>query len=38
MPRYQIGPATLELVGGDIVQQEVDAIVNAANEALKNEE
>jgi O-acetyl-ADP-ribose deacetylase len=34
MPRYQIGPTTLELVGGNIVEQEVDAIVNAANEAL----
>jgi O-acetyl-ADP-ribose deacetylase len=34
MPHYQLGPATLELVGGNIVQQEVDAIVNAANEAL----
>lgn len=34
MERYQIGLATLELVQGDIVAQDVDAIVNAANEAL----
>lgn len=34
MDRYQIGPATLELVQGDIVAQDVDAIVNAANEGL----
>ncbi len=30
----QIGAATLELVEGDIVVQEVDAVVNAANEHL----
>lgn len=34
MDRYQIGPAILELVRGDIVAQDVDAIVNAANEGL----
>ncbi len=34
MERYQIGLATLELVRGDIVTQDVDAIVNAANEGL----
>ena len=31
----RIGEARLELVEGDITQQEVDAIVNAANSALK---
>ena len=30
----QIGESTLELVQGDITQQEVDAIVNAANSSL----
>ncbi len=30
----QIGASTLELVHGDIVQQDVDAIVNAANTSL----
>ncbi len=34
MLRYEIGPAALELVTGDIVGQDVDAIVNAANEGL----
>ncbi|NTV64921.1 MAG: macro domain-containing protein, partial [Oscillochloris sp.] len=34
MQQYQIGPATLELVEGDIVAQTTDAIVNAANEHL----
>ncbi|MFQ3664053.1 MAG: macro domain-containing protein [Chloroflexaceae bacterium] len=34
MERSQIGLATLELVRGDIVTQDVDAIVNAANEGL----
>lgn len=32
--RYQVGAATIELVRGDIVEQDVDAIVNAANEEL----
>jgi len=32
--QVQIGDATLELVEGDITKQEVDAIVNAANESL----
>jgi O-acetyl-ADP-ribose deacetylase (regulator of RNase III) len=32
--RYQISGTTLELVQGDIVLQDVDAIVNAANESL----
>lgn len=31
----QIGKATLELVEGDITQQDTDAIVNAANRALR---
>ncbi len=34
MQRYQVGRAIIELVTGDIVEQEVDAIVNAANEHL----
>jgi O-acetyl-ADP-ribose deacetylase (regulator of RNase III) len=34
MLRYPIGPATLELTQGDIVAQNTDAIVNAANEGL----
>ena len=29
-----IGPCTLELVTGDITQQDTDAIVNAANSRL----
>jgi O-acetyl-ADP-ribose deacetylase (regulator of RNase III) len=32
--RYEVNGATLELVQGDITEQEVDAIVNAANSAL----
>lgn len=32
--RFQVDGATVELVQGDIVAQEVDAIVNAANAAL----
>lgn len=35
MTRYQIGEAVLELVRGDLVQQDVDAIVNAANPDLR---
>lgn len=31
---FQVGDATIELVLGDIVQQDTDAIVNAANESL----
>ena len=31
---FQIGGSTLELVQGDITQQDVDAIVNAANSSL----
>lgn len=34
MQRYRLGHAALELITGDIVAQEVDAIVNAANEGL----
>jgi O-acetyl-ADP-ribose deacetylase (regulator of RNase III) len=34
MSTLQIGTATIELVQGDITQQDVDAIVNAANSAL----
>jgi O-acetyl-ADP-ribose deacetylase (regulator of RNase III) len=34
MQRYPIGPATLELTTGDIVDQDTDVIVNAANEEL----
>lgn len=34
MRRYRIGPAALELTQGDIVAQDTDAIVNAANEDL----
>lgn len=34
MHRYPIGQSALELVTGDIVAQDVDAIVNAANEGL----
>lgn len=32
--QYQINDSTLELVQGDITQQDVDAIVNAANASL----
>ena len=32
--RYRVGTATIELTRGDIVEQDVDAIVNAANEEL----
>ncbi len=32
--RVVIGDATIELTGGDIVQQDVDAVVNAANRRL----
>lgn len=32
--RFAIGNSTLELVRGNIVEQDVDAIVNAANETL----
>jgi O-acetyl-ADP-ribose deacetylase len=31
----KIGPATLELVEGDITQQDTEALVNAANSALR---
>ena len=34
MQQYSIGQATIELVMGDLVAQDVDAIVNAANEDL----
>lgn len=34
MQRYPMGRAALELISGDIVDQDVDAIVNAANAAL----
>lgn len=34
MARYQLGRAAVELVVGDIVAQDTDAIVNAANEGL----
>ncbi len=34
MKRYTVGDATLELVRGDITQQDTDAIVNAANRSL----
>jgi O-acetyl-ADP-ribose deacetylase (regulator of RNase III) len=34
MERFRIGSTTVELTRGDIVDQDVDAIVNAANEAL----
>lgn len=34
MQRYRVGRAVIELTGGDIVEQDVDAIVNAANEGL----
>ncbi len=34
LPKLSINGATLELVQGDITQQQVDAIVNAANESL----
>lgn len=34
MQRYIIGHAIIELTSGDIVKQDVDAIVNAANEDL----
>jgi len=33
--KVQIGGAALELVQGDITRQEVDAIINAANRALR---
>lgn len=33
--RYSVGRATLELVEGDITQQDTDAIVNAANSGLR---
>lgn len=32
--RYKVGAAKIELARGDIVEQDVDAIVNAANENL----
>ncbi|MCS6841085.1 MAG: O-acetyl-ADP-ribose deacetylase [Roseiflexus sp.] len=32
--RFAIGDSTLELIRGNIVEQDVDAIVNAANETL----
>src|SRR5512134_790416 len=32
--KVEIGDSTLELVQGDITEQNVDAIVNAANESL----
>lgn len=32
--RHRIGAATIELTRGDIVEQDVDATVNAANEEL----
>ncbi len=32
--RFTIGSSTLELIRGNIVEQDVDAIVNAANETL----
>ena len=32
--RFRIGSSTIELVEGDITQQQVDAIVNAANAQL----
>lgn len=31
----KVGPSTLELVEGDITRQDTDAIVNAANAALR---
>jgi O-acetyl-ADP-ribose deacetylase (regulator of RNase III) len=34
MKQYQIERSTLELINGDIVVQELDAVVNAANEGL----
>jgi O-acetyl-ADP-ribose deacetylase (regulator of RNase III) len=34
MQHYQLGPAALELVTGDLVAQDTDAIVNAANAGL----
>jgi len=34
MASHQIGPAAIEVVQGDLVQMDVDAIVNAANEQL----
>ncbi|ABU56556.1 O-acetyl-ADP-ribose deacetylase [Roseiflexus castenholzii] len=34
MMQFKIGLATLELIRGNIVEQDVDAIVNAANETL----
>jgi O-acetyl-ADP-ribose deacetylase (regulator of RNase III) len=34
MPQVSIGSATLELVQGDITQQDTEAIVNAANRSL----
>jgi O-acetyl-ADP-ribose deacetylase (regulator of RNase III) len=35
MGSYQLGPTTVEAVLGDLVQLDVDAIVNAANEGLQ---
>jgi O-acetyl-ADP-ribose deacetylase (regulator of RNase III) len=35
MASHQIGPAAIEVVKGDLVQMDVDAIVNAANEELR---
>src|SRR5213594_4061269 len=32
--KFQVGQAIVELVQGDIVDQDVDAIVNAANSSL----
>src|SRR5437763_2355797 len=34
MPGLQLGPTTVEVVQGDLVEMDVDAIVNAANEQL----
>lgn len=34
--QVEVGDAILELTGGDIVQQDVDAVVNAANKYLAN--
>jgi O-acetyl-ADP-ribose deacetylase (regulator of RNase III) len=34
LQRYRVGAATIELIRGDIVEQDVDAVVNAANEQL----
>jgi O-acetyl-ADP-ribose deacetylase (regulator of RNase III) len=35
MPRFAVGNGVLELVVGDITEQQVDAIVNAANSGLR---